>query len=531
MSLHKVGTAMAHAAADAVGVCVRPLLREVTDRATGQVVRVPIPCGSTRASVCGACAEKARRLRMHQCREGWHLTEDPLLAVTLPDPDDGDCNEDSDQADQGRNFHTEDATSERRPGGRVRSTRRLDGFPTLRGSKPAPESVGRTFTDPRTGRVYQPSMFITLTLPSYGRVAEGSPVDPSRYDYRAAALDALLFPRLVDRWWQNLRRVAGYKVQYFAAVEPQRRLAPHLHAAIRGAIPRATIRQVTAATYRAIWWPAVDRIRYRTAEAMPAWDKTHGGLLDQTSGELLPTWDQALDQLDQADADPLHVLAFGSQVDIKGIIGGTEQTQKAVGYLCKYLTKNTAETYLPTDYAEADPRYLAHIARLHQEIEALPCSEECGNWVRYGITPRGAGPHLTPGQCTAKAHDPECLGLGGRRVLVSRHWTGKTLTDHRADRAAVVREVLQAAGYDPEDSRRMAADVLADDGQPRYTWADVPVQERDYVTVIAQSLHQRQTWQQQYDTAKRLAQQRPGAPPGTPVETHSATTDQEGQAA
>lgn len=61
------------------GVCVRPLLRKVTDRATGDVRTVPIRCGSTRESVCPPCATKARRVRMQQCREGWHLTEDPPL--------------------------------------------------------------------------------------------------------------------------------------------------------------------------------------------------------------------------------------------------------------------------------------------------------------------------------------------------------------------------------------------------------------------------------------------------------------------
>jgi hypothetical protein len=45
-------------------VCVRPLLRQVTDRETGDVQRLVIPCGSTREAVCRACAEKARRLRM-----------------------------------------------------------------------------------------------------------------------------------------------------------------------------------------------------------------------------------------------------------------------------------------------------------------------------------------------------------------------------------------------------------------------------------------------------------------------------------
>jgi hypothetical protein len=55
---------------------------------------------------------------------------------------------------------------------------------------------------------------------------------------------------------------------------------------------------------------------------------------------------------------------------------------------------------------------------------------------------------MIPGMCPCKAHDRECLGLDGRRVLVSRHWTGKTLTEHKADRAAVVRAVLEEAGID-----------------------------------------------------------------------------------
>jgi hypothetical protein len=62
-------------------VCVRPLLRRVTDRETGDVQRLVIPCGSTREAVCPVCAEKARRLRMQQCAEGWHLGKDPLEAT------------------------------------------------------------------------------------------------------------------------------------------------------------------------------------------------------------------------------------------------------------------------------------------------------------------------------------------------------------------------------------------------------------------------------------------------------------------
>ena len=62
------------------GVCIRPVLRKVTDRATGEQHMVPIPCGATRDYRCPPCAAKARRVRMQQCREGWHLEEDPLRA-------------------------------------------------------------------------------------------------------------------------------------------------------------------------------------------------------------------------------------------------------------------------------------------------------------------------------------------------------------------------------------------------------------------------------------------------------------------
>ena len=121
-------------------------------------------------------------------------------------------------------------------------------------------------------------MFLTLTLPSYGKINRGVPVDPDVYNYRRAALDALHFPKLVDRLWQSLRRCAGYKVQYFTAIEPQTRLAPHLHAAVGGAIPRQVIRQVVKATYVQLWWPRFDQPVY--VQRVPAWDGP--GALDLT---------------------------------------------------------------------------------------------------------------------------------------------------------------------------------------------------------------------------------------------------------
>jgi hypothetical protein len=59
------------------GVCVRPVLRRVTDRATGDSTIKALDCGSTLDSKCPPCAARARRLRMTECTEGWHLAQEP----------------------------------------------------------------------------------------------------------------------------------------------------------------------------------------------------------------------------------------------------------------------------------------------------------------------------------------------------------------------------------------------------------------------------------------------------------------------
>ena len=489
-------------------VCVRPVLRRVTDRATGATTTVAIPCGSTRESRCPACATKARWLRMTQCAEGWHRDdepEEPDLEETVEDDDDQGDDEDADSDEEQR---------------RVRSTRHRQDVSDLPRVPVANRTVGRTFTAP-SGVKYRPSMFVTLTLPSYGKVipGRGVPVHTDRYDYRRAALDALHFPKLVDRWVQNLRRGAGYKVQHFSCVEPQRRLAPHLHTALRGAIPRATVKAVTKGTYLHLWWPPFDLVVY--VDRLPIWDRDQQCYRDPDTGLPLQTWRQALDRLDEdQDAQPAHAMRFGSQVDIKGIDGGSPDADRAVRYLTKYLTKAVGETYTDPDGEHIDVAYEAHIDRLHAELAYLPCSPECANWLRYGVQPKNPGPGLIPGYCASKAHDRDHLGLGGRRVLVSRKWSGKTLTEHRADRAAVVRQVLQAAGIDAPEADRLSVDVLHEDGQPRFVWDDLPVTGADYTEVIVASVMERRRWRAQYDTAKQATHERNGPP----VDNRSATT-------
>ena len=160
---------------------------------------------------------------------------------------------------------------------RHRSTRRRQDAPDLPKRKISPRTIGKTYTA-KDGKAFRPSMFLTLTCPSYGRVGEdGTPADPAAYDYQRAARDALHFAALFDRFTQNLRRVLGYDVQYFATIEPQRRLAPHVHIAMRGTVSRAELRQIIAATYHQVWWPSTDVVRFE-GDCLPVWHEARGAL-------------------------------------------------------------------------------------------------------------------------------------------------------------------------------------------------------------------------------------------------------------
>src|SRR5918992_3101027 len=77
-------TEVAQAVAEQHGVCVRPLAMRRIELGTGRVDVVPVPCGSTRADQCRPCADKARRLRIAQCRDGWHLETEPTIERDKP---------------------------------------------------------------------------------------------------------------------------------------------------------------------------------------------------------------------------------------------------------------------------------------------------------------------------------------------------------------------------------------------------------------------------------------------------------------
>jgi hypothetical protein len=520
---------VAQALAEQHGVCIRPLAMRRIDTTTGRTDIVPVPCGSTRQDQCPPCAEKARRLRMTQCREGWHLDAEPITDRAKPTEEHKElmatradllavyteCRAIGDEitCEQIAESVAELDTELRAAGvrGRLspldpapkpvkRSTRRRQDAPDLPRRPVERRTVGRVFA----GR-YRPSTFLTLTLDSYGRVDnEGAAVDPERYDYRRAARDAIHFPALVDRFWQNTRRCVGWDVQYFGTVEPQKRSAPHFHAAIRGAIPRAELRAITAATYHQVWWPVHDQLVYG-GERLPVWDTRAKAFTDLDTGAPLPSWDQACAEL----AEPAHVVQFGTQVHVKGVLGGTEEAGRHVGYLTKYLAKSIGQAAGLGEHATDAHR--DHARRLHAELQITPCSPRCAVWLLYGIQPHGARHTMTPGRCKGKAHKPEHLGIAGRRVLVSRKWSNKTLDDHRAERGAFVRQLLETAGiqpaYGPEDGP--------------YRWerpapADPDVPPRP--VLVLHAVAERQRWKAEYAAAQLAV----GEPPGN----HSATSDQ-----
>jgi hypothetical protein len=209
-------------------VCVRPFTMEVGDLDTGELRYVPVPCGSTVESQCGPCARKARALRIAQCREGWHATEEPHVARNKPSDDqkallafradlvaayqeamrESQLGEAEELRDEIRSVDEELRQLGMRgrlpnpdgPGRRPtkRSTKRRQDAPELPRRRVENRTLGREYA----GR-FRPSMFITLTCDSYGPVHadDGTPVNPGMYDYRRAARDAVHFASLVDRWW------------------------------------------------------------------------------------------------------------------------------------------------------------------------------------------------------------------------------------------------------------------------------------------------------------------------------------------
>ena len=182
-------------------------------------------------------------------------------------------------------------------GRRVRSTRRRQDAPDLPRVPLEDRTVGRGVPPPRTAGEYRPSMFLTVTLPSYG------PVSPCRVHLgiRAAmTIGGRRWMRCTSRSWStgSGRTCAAAPATGCSTSPPSnpndaspRTCTPPSAAPS----PARCCGQVVAATYLQLWWPPLRpaRLCRPAARSGPASD-----YVDPDTGEVLPTWEQALDRLD-----------------------------------------------------------------------------------------------------------------------------------------------------------------------------------------------------------------------------------------
>ena len=175
---------------------------------------------------------------------------------------------------------------------------------------------------------------------------------------------------------------------------------------------------------------------------------------------------------------------------------------KLIGYLTKYLAKNVADATRDHE-AQRD-----HVDRLAEALRYEPCSPTCANWLRYGVQPKNPRKRPRPRPCKGKAHRREYLGYGGRRVLVSRKWSGKTLADHKADRKAWVLARLAEAGIpvnNPADPQAAYVWERAGPGDP-----DVKPAEQRLLLLINERIQRRQSnsTKRPHPTFRQLGRQR-----------------------
>lgn len=118
--------------------------------------------------------------------------------------------------------------------------------------------------------------------------------------------------------------------------------------------------------------------------------------------------------------------------------------------------------------------------------------------------PTGCSTESNPNTHTANcspapaAHRPANLGYAGRRCLVSRKWTGKTLTAHRADRRAHVMRALGAVGIRVDQD---TPDIPAPD---RYRWEAInpaDPNQPDRTELLLRAINQRRRWRAEYEQA------------------------------
>ena len=311
-----------------------------------------------------------------------------------------------------------------------------------------------------SGRQDLPALDVRHPHPAVLRAgdAEGVPVNPARYDYRRAALDALHFPKLVDRFWQNLRAA------------PATRSSTSPPSSRSGAWPRTCTPRSGG--------PSPARCCARSG---PPPTTSSGGrpttLPSMWTG--CPVWtDARLRRPEHRRAAPdAGTRRSTRSTPTRGRAGARRsvrgpgrhpgphrrQTGGGTGHRLHVQVPDQADRRHLRRRDDASAAREAHIDRLAEEVRWLPCTPTCATGSATASNPPAPGRDRARALHAqgARPHQP---GLGGRRVLVSRKWSGKTLAAHKADRAAVVRAALEEAGIDPDDHDELPSPAPTADG-------------------------------------------------------------------
>ncbi len=408
------------------GGCIRPVQLRRTDLDTGQVEQVLVPCGHTLATglpvLRRAGQDPARRPVPRRLAPGHRTRHHPRPARRHA-------------ADLGRAPGRRPADA--RPGRRrpaARHGRRAGRADRRAGRGNHPLRRPRQ----RPARPASPPSALDPAPPGHAgpAPAEGRPADGRQDLHRAGRHDLpavhVRHPDLRQLRQGDRRRHAGRPGRLRLPARGPRRAA--LRRAVRPARCRtcaassATTSSTSPPSNRSGAWPrtstwpsaapcpAPSCARYSPRPTtrsggppptgahddahLPVWHEPSGRYLDPATGEFLPTWDDALDAIGAED-EPLHVARFGPKFDAQGVLAGSRDSARCIGYLTKYLTKHVADCHQATTGAQRD-----HADRLADALRYEPCSPTCANWLRYGVQPKNAREGMRPGHCTGKAHRP-----------------------------------------------------------------------------------------------------------------------------
>ena len=355
-------------------------------------------------------------------------------------------------------------------------------------------------------------MFVTFTLPSYGRVRpDGTPGGPGTLRLpagraRRAALPEAGRPVLAEPAPRD--GLPGAVLR--GASRQQRRLAPHLHAAMRGAIPRAVLRQVAAATYHQVWWPPHERAVY-VGRAAPG-VATGAATSTPAPGCVLPTWDAGAGRARRRPGARRRRTCCGSarSSTCRGSSRTEGDADRRVAYLTKYLAKAISGHPTATGRRLTAAPASGTWTGCTRRSRWLPCSPRCCELAAVrGPAPGRAGGHDSRGvpRQGARPGPPRAAAAGG--CWCPGSGPARRSKAHAADRAEVVRQVLEAAG-DRGPGRPAAGRRRASRGRP----AAVRVADLDPLDVVGAGLPpgddpaiaERLRWRAEYEEAKALQQ-------------------------